>query len=531
MPHVDLNRLSLWTASFRGLRAANQIYVDKTDLIAELASGRGKIFLARPRRFGKSLLVSAFESLFRHGLEGFKGLAIEQLWKDKTYDVVHMDFSRLRAIRSIDDFKIGFRSAIIKAFYPLGFRFDAEDRYLLFMDQLSMWLESLPLNSLVLLLDEYDAPLTDLLNNPELFEQVRDEINSFFLTLKQCDDCIRFFFMTGITKYRNTNIFSGFNIFTDISLNKRYGAILGFTEEEIRQYFCDYLENAGYVLGMTSDAVLEKMRVQYDGFSFDNEVATHVYCPWSVLNFLRYPEEGFKNYWYSSAGQPSALMEYIKGHALERPENYAEEKYVQLKDLETTRAYAEIDVNVFLTQAGYLTIKEVNPSQLVTLGYPNQEVAFSMAELYADKLLAGNLSPLRGKSQLKNALSEGKAEEVVAHLSSIVSAIDYRSYPIRDEAACRAYIQVLMIGATLVPRVEVHSALGRSDLEVDAGEYHWVFEFKYAKAQADVDAKLAEACEQIRSRRYGSAQQDRKLMRIALVFCGEERQFASFASV
>lgn len=152
--------LSLGTSEFAALRGANQIYVDKTDLIFNIASQRRKFLLIRPRRFGKSLLVSTFASLFKNGVEHFSGLAIEKLWQDRKYDVVRLDFSGLKEFVSKDHFEFNLRSELINAFSPLGFHFDKENADVSFFVQLRTWLNSLPPSSLVLLIDEYDTPLT-----------------------------------------------------------------------------------------------------------------------------------------------------------------------------------------------------------------------------------------------------------------------------------------------------------------------------------------------------------------------------------
>lgn len=258
-----------------------------------------------------------------------------------------------------------------------------------FVTQLSSWLRSLEDSSLVLLIDEYDAPLTACLNDSELFRSVRSIMSDLFLTLKSNEGCLRFFFMTGITKFSNTSIFSAFNNFQDISLDTDYGTLLGYTEDEIKHYFGQYLSRAAKDLSMTENQVLDHLKKNYNGFCFDEQAQTHVFCPWSVLNFLNRPKRGFQNYWYSSGGQPTVLMNYLSQHALAQPMNYSEIKMIRLSDLNASRQYDEISLDVLLTQAGYLTIRSVMKNGYAVLGYPNQEVSLSMAQLYADELLRG----------------------------------------------------------------------------------------------------------------------------------------------
>ncbi|HBZ57816.1 MAG TPA: hypothetical protein DEO49_01515, partial [Sutterella sp.] len=193
--------LPLGVSDFASLRQDGLIYVDKTAMVHQLARSAGsKILLTRPRRFGKSLLVSTFESLFKYGLRDFQGLAIESLWKDTTYNVVRLDFSRAKRFSSSQEFRLRLDSLLTQGFGNLGFTYNP-DPLQTTCDQLSEWLSECPKNSLVLLIDEYDAPLTACLDKPELFEQVRDSLSDFYAVLKSNDGALRFLFITGITKY------------------------------------------------------------------------------------------------------------------------------------------------------------------------------------------------------------------------------------------------------------------------------------------------------------------------------------------
>ena len=190
-----------------------------------------------------------------------------------------------------------------------------------------------------------------------------------------------------------------------------------------------------------------------------------------------------------------------------------------------------MDMEVLLTQAGYYTIRSVTPDGYAVLGYPNLEVAVSMAQLYADKLLAGKRIRSASTQPIRLSLSAGDVAAVVDYFNSAVTAIDYQRYSITDEASCRAYLQVLLIGAALVPKVEVHNALGRSDLEVDVENQRWVFEFKYARHASDTDILLKEALEQMRSRRCGETHAGTEPIRVALVFDAENRRFSAWSRV
>ena len=524
-----MKTLPLGTSTFTVLREGNEIYVDKTDLIFELAKNRKKIFLVRPHLFGKSLLVSTFEDLFKHSLKNFKGLAIEKLWTDKTYGVVRLDFSLVKEFETADQFCEKFHELLVQNFGWEGFQLGHSG--LGPMSQISDWLRSLSPSSLVILIDEYDAPLTACLDRPELFSKVRAVMSDFFMMLKSNEGCLRFFFMTGITKFSNTSIFSAFNNMLDISMVPEFGELLGYTEEEIRKDFCSYIEKAAKILNISESEVLNQLKIYYDGFCFDEQAKTHVYCPWSILNFLNLPSRGFQNYWYASGGQPTVLKKFLMNHELEEPINFGQIKQLRLSDLNASRQYDDINIDVLLTQSGYLTIRSILNGGYAVLGYPNQEVKLSMAQLYADELLKGKSLDDPQAPLISDILRKGSTEDVIAVFNRAAQAIDYHRYPITDEASCRAYLQVLLIGSALIPHVEVHNALGRSDMEVEVGNRHWVFEFKYAKDEDKVPELLQEAVEQIQNRRYGTAKAGEELIRVALVFSAQSRRITAWKQV
>ena len=526
---LELQRqpLPLGRSDFAALRQSDAIYIDKTNLIYRLCSEPSRIFLSRPRRFGKSLLVSTFESLFQNGLRDFPGLSIEKVWTDRSYPVVRLDFSGLKNQKSKQEFQKALQSLVTSAFSSVGFKFDSSDSTVLFIDQFKSWINTLEPNSIVLLIDEYDTPLTSHIDNGELFEQIRNVMSEFYAAIKQYEGCLRFFFMTGITRFSNTSIFSDFNLFEDISFDPDFGTLLGITEDELERYFDDYLKDAEAALGLSRSELLEELRTYYDGFSFDSEAETHVFCPWSVLNFLNRPKRGFQNYWYGTGGQASVLLNYLKGHALSSPDAFNKPMSITMDELQAARSYKEIALNALLTQAGYLTIKSKLNMAEVELGYPNKEVELSMARLYADEMLR-NVNRLDvGVSTLGRLLDTESPETVVAHFNRVLNAIDYQRYPIRDEATCRSHIQVLLMGGAMLPDVEKHTALGRSDLEVKTPHRVWVFEFKFASLSKDVEKLLAEAVSQMKTKRYGETPHGKALLRVALVFDAEERRFAA----
>ena len=522
-----LNRLPFGTSSFEALRETGEIYVDKTSYVYLLASNRGKYFLARPRRFGKSLLISTFESLFKYGLRDFKDLEIAALWKEsKQYLVVRLDFSRVKPGASFEEFKAYFEDYIDMQFQKIGFK---RNRVNFLSNQLESFISSLPTSSLVLLIDEYDAPLTACLDRPELFKQVRNYLSQFYSVFKANDAAVRFLFITGITKFNKTSIFSELNNLSDISLSPEFGSILGYTRSEVENYFQKYLEISSKVLKIDVQNLLRELTRHYDGFCFELTASEKVFVPWSLLKFFAYPAAGFADYWFESGGRPTVLLNYLHSQSLRNPEEYGKEYSLSLNVLSGSSDPASLSDIGLLTQAGYLTIKRVE-GETAYVGYPNVEVKTAMAQLYTEELLAGKTLEQAGAGRIAQRLATESVESIVHMLNRLFSSLDYMNYPVRNEASLRSFIQVFFSGVGLDPIVERHNAHGRSDLEVRAGDRVWLLELKVAKAGENSERLLQEAVTQIKERCYGYSHSDETLIRVALVFSAEKREFIHWQS-
>ncbi|WP_277297379.1 AAA family ATPase, partial [Succinatimonas hippei] len=314
---IDYSKLPLSITSFSEFCERNKIYVDKTDLVAKLAQFDAPIFLSRPRRFGKSTLVSTFHELFANGLDKFQGLKIvaDNLWNDKTYKVIHLDFSIIK-----EGEKNSFGQSLLT---QLKIACQEQPEAADFADSANTYLQFFLKRNIdanyVLLIDEYDAPLTAAMGDKEEFERRRRVLSNFFSTIKAYSGKFRFIFITGVTRYFNTSIFSAFNNIEDISFDPSYGALVGYTQEELEHYFKDYLENAVTELNQdlgedkyTYESLIAALKLNYDGYSFDRRCRHHVYNPWSILNFLKNPQEGFFPYWLDTGGaKPSLLVNYL----------------------------------------------------------------------------------------------------------------------------------------------------------------------------------------------------------------------------
>ena len=400
MPILDeaiLLKLPLATTGFSVIRNS-KIYVDKTSMIRKLAVTDGApVFLSRPRRFGKSLLVSTFESLFSKGLQDFKGLAIDtgdEKWTDKTYKVVHLDFSQY-ANFSCEELKKNLTRCLVRDFSDFE-KIDALDEqgnYNQPSDILEQAVKNAPDKSVVLLIDEYDSPITHHIHDVSERDKIIAVLAGFFATIKSYEPKFRFVFITGITRIAHVSLFSVFNTLKDITCDDDYATLLGITDAELHHYFDPYVRNAAAVLDMSVSDVYEKMKTVYDGFQFSIDAAETVYNPWSVLSFLRDPKKGFLNYWYAtSGGTPTILVKYLEDKSnleLFSKLNYqvknAEdgENLVSLDTLMSKSDPDKIPMAMLLTQTGYFTLRK-DSSEYARLVIPNDEVAESLIKLSLD---------------------------------------------------------------------------------------------------------------------------------------------------
>ncbi len=525
-----LSALPRGKVDFASLRRGGLIYVDKTKLISDLACQSDYFFISRPRRFGKTLLISTFKSLFQHGLRDFKGLYIEKLWTDKnTYPVIHLDFTACNAFTAFEKFQNDLSRMLLRSLNDAGLKATAANPQEGIVSGIEIFEATLKANAdlnIVLLIDEYDSPLNNTLNSPELFEAVTQELNAFWSAVKRCSGFLRFMFCTGISKYRNLNLFSGTNFVTDLSFDPQYGSLLGYTEDEVKHYFAPFVENAAKVLKISYEQCLSELKHNYNGYCFDKEAKTHVYTPWSVLSFLKQPHLGFSNYWYSSGGTPSVLQGFIARHSLHDPSAYGKDISISFRELDSSKELNNLNEIALLYQTGYLTIKAVSPmGTTATLNFPNAEVADSMACLYKDVIFAnvGSLG-LIGADELFYSY---EPENIVNELNTIFLSIDYERFPIIDEASLNSHLYMLLRGSKIKVKQQNHNAFGRSDLEFQILDKAFVIELKVQREHDKAQKLLEKAVAQIKDHHYGEQQPCKTLIRLALVYSLEKKAFVA----
>ena len=516
-------------ASFSKLVETNSIYVDKTGIIANFANGNGPFFISRPRRFGKSTLINTLHELFAHGIEKFKGLEIEPLWDDKTYKVIHLDFSTFKDVPSNSSFNKAFMDSLRFALERAGIEPTKE-----YVDFPAKLLEKSieKENEVVLLVDEYDAPLTAVLNDSNEFEERRKILSSFYLMVKSFQGKFRFIFITGVTYYAHTSIFSAFNNLKDLTLSTKYGALLGYTSEELEKYFCEYIDNAATVLNEENDTdvydhamVVEELKRNYDGYSFDRKCKEHVFNPWSIINFLESPEEGFIPYWMSSGGStPTFLVNYLK----QGLKKYNADELQSLLQVDSTvnkvsdKLYpvidkiADIDLFAILYQAGYFCIKGVN-RKIFQIGIPNLEVKQAYSEIMLRLLTNNNDVQEKFTTSLYDILCENNLDKLKDIFNCFINELSYETVKNFNEACFRDVLKLAMLTFNVTASTEVMGSCGRADITAEAGDYLYVFELKVTDSSKDIDTKLNEAKEQIIKNKYARRLTDKTVVPVALV--------------
>ena len=385
------------TGSFIDFTLENYIYVDKTEYIPQLVKLK-RVFISRPRRFGKSLTLDTIATLFESGVEPyFKGTWIYDKWTEHTYPVLRLNFLDLDKY-SLDLFKQKLNS-IITAFAQdiklKGYKekVEPEDTIYFLLDELRK-----EKRQIVILIDEYDCQMTANINNETLYKQFQEKIKSFYDTIKNKWP-IKFLGITGVTRLKNVEIFSIGSDIRDITNASAYSQMIGFTRDEIKKYYIDYLklassyENNCSVDNVTDEQIesmLDMMAQNYDGYCFDEFYKKKVFSTWSVNSFFQSIIENkfvdFGDYWYDNGGLPSILVNYLKTHKLNSLDYVEKDKTITIRvnDFKNPTSLTSINQNVLMCQTGYLTLRSpVYSKGFMTLGIPNSEVYNALLSLMA----------------------------------------------------------------------------------------------------------------------------------------------------
>jgi hypothetical protein len=438
--------LPIGISDFKKLREGGYIYVDKTEYIYRLVKeGSGYYFLSRPRRFGKSLLLSTIEYLFKGERELFKGLYIEDKWEwEETNPVVRIDFAK--DIVKKEDYKRRVIQELEKNYInnEIEQRIEKEEDEVGLFEKLIISIYKKYLKQVVILVDEYDKPILDVIEDKKEAEEVRKELKALYSVLKGLDRYIRFVLITGVSKFSKVSLFSGLNQLKDISLDERYGNICGYTQKELEKNFKEYLEGVD----------LEEVKEWYNGYSF---LGDRLYNPFDILLYL--DSKKYKNYWYET-GKTEFLFKLLKERDYKLPfleKEYYTNEILEKFDIEYIR------IEALMYQTGYLTIKEVKrieEEEVYVLGYPNREVrqSFNRELLY---YITGEYQSDR-TSKLKMALIEEDMEEIRRQIEIFLETISYEV--MKNENVYQGAIYGLMYGMGYEVEIEDRTIKGRIDL-------------------------------------------------------------------
>ena len=533
------------TGSFIKFYLNNYIYVDKTKYIKDLIKLE-RVFISRPRRFGKSLTLDTIATLFETGVEPyFKGTWIYDKWTEPTYPVLRLNFLNFDK-NSLEKFNNKLNSKITE-FAELNHvtsykeKEEAEDSIDHLLEQLR--LEN---RQIVILIDEYDCQMTANINNEALYKQFQEKIKSFYANLKD-KLAIKFLGITGVTRLKDVAIFSVGSDIRDITNSSAYSQMIGFTRDEIKKFYIDYLKlaasyenncNVDEVTDTQIESLLDRLAQNYDGYCFDEFYKKKVFSTWSVNKFFQSVVSNkfvyFGEYWYDNGGLPSILANYLQTHKLNALDYIDKDKTINIKvnDFKNPTSLTSINQNVLMCQTGYLTLRSpVYSKGFMTLGIPNSEVYNALFSLMAlnifddTKLLSVN----------EQILTQSKdAGEILGLFNTVLNTVSYDNYPISSEAVVQQLLYMYLKGICNSVTAELHSSKGRADLVIESDNRRIVFEFKYAENETEAKAKLSEAVEQIKTRDYGNIlPKKNELLRIATVFNADPkvRAFTEYQEV
>ena len=513
-------KLPIGIQSFEKLRTGGYLYVDKTELVYRLAKAGVPCFLSRPRRFGKSLLLSTLEAYFLGKKDLFKGLAIERLEQDwLVYPVMHLSLnaekydsnerlanlleSQLEAweaeygVTEINrSYSIRFMAVIRRAYEQTGRR-------------------------VVVLVDEYDKPMLRSFDNPELQRDFRETLMAFYTVLKDADAYLQLVFITGVTKFAQMGIFSNLNQLQDISLHPAYTTLCGMTRAEIEAVFAPELQSLARGNGLTYEEAMDKLGRQYDGYHFNYRNWEGMFNPFSVLN--TFSTGLFENAWFAS-GTPTFLAEMLRKTDFDLRDLDGIE--VSSASLSDDRADIHNPVPM-IYQSGYLTIKKYDPQfGLYTLGFPNEEVKYGFLNFVAPfytPVASTDTAFYIGK--FVRELTSGDVEAFLERLRCFFADFPYEL----NTKTERHYQVVFYLVFKLMGQfteAEVRSARGRADAVVKTADYTYVFEFK-------LDGSAEAALQQIEEKGYSFPYEadGRKLVKVGVSFDAEQRNLGEWLIV
>ena len=501
----------LGNQTFEKIITDGKYYVDKTALIYRMTHTYNYVFLSRPRRFGKSLLCSTLASYFRGEKELFQGLAMERLEKDwKRYPVIHLSLASVKSddpseIKDLIDDKL----ELIEDGFGIPSKTGDLGRRL---NNIILGCHKKFGEKVVVILDEYDAPLLNVLHEPDKLKDVRQTMRTLFSPLKDCDPYLRFLFITGITKFSQLSIFSEINNLTLVSMDDEYSTLCGFTQQELETVFTDGIDALATKKGLSREQTLDELRQTYDGYHFSAE-SPGVYNPYSIVNALS--DGDTKNYWFATR-TPTFLVNTLKEFHTDIADVDGSEASVEEFDAPTENMHSVLPL---FYQSGYLTIKDYDPEfSIYTLGYPNKEVRTGLLNALYPFYVTANTD---GKSDTLRSIVKGfrnhDLDQVFQTLQAFLEGIPYQDSHF-DENHWTQMLYVVFSLLGIYTESQVRTAKGRIDIVVKTADDIYVMEVK-------LDHPAQEALEQIDAKSYlvPYTLDGRRLTKIGMTFSTEQR--------
>ena len=503
--------------SFDQIIEDGYVYVDKTDLVYKLTQEGKTYFLSRPRRFGKSLLVSTLKNYFLGRKELFKGLAIDRLEKEwNVYPVFHVDFNG-------SDFT---QEGVLEKRLN-GYVSDWEKKYGIYSQNDDLDLGGRFIKVLeaahnqagqraVVLIDEYDKPILDVLDlNQQLENRHRNVLKAFYSVFKGADEHLQFVLLTGVTKFSQVSVFSGFNQPKDISMDARYETLCGITQEELESYFAEPIAEMAQDYRCDTDEMKLRLKKQYDGYHFSDKM-TDIYNPFSLLNAM--DSKRIYDYWFRS-GTPTYLIRLLS-HFNENM-NELTGKYYGMEEFVDYKADVEKPLPM-IYQSGYLTIKDYNMRRnRFLLDFPNDEVKNGFLTMVATSYLKPKERLEGWIDDVIDAMEDGKADTLGTLFTSFLSSIPYTMRRKEDEKERERYFQytfylIMRLISVYTVYTEKVQSQGRVDSIVETPQYVYIFEFK-------LDGTADEALQQIEEKGYAReyASDKRQVFKIGASFSSE----------
>jgi len=466
-----MKRLPIGIQTFRKIREGNYVYVDKTKELLNIIENYQYVFLSRPRRFGKSLFLDTLKEVFEGNKELFKGLYIYDKYDFKKYPVIKISWSgNFQTLEKLEQTAIDIFNQNQRR---LGITCDnTKSPESCFRQLIELSYEKYK-KPAVILIDEYDKPILDVIDNVEQAKQNREFLKGLYTIIKDSDEYVRFAFLTGVSRFSRVSIFSGLNNLVDISLNPKYAYICGFTHNDLTEQFKEYLQ----------DVDLEQVKKWYNGYNFLGE--EKVYNPFDILLFLDNNKE-FDNYWFKS-GTPTFLIKLLE----KRNYNTLEFENLQVSSsILDSFDIENIEVETIMFQAGYLTIKkviEIFGSKTFTLTFPNLEVRKSFNDYLLDYLTENKGKKEKTKLNLIQVLLKADLDKLKDVLTSIYASIPYQLFIKKDIRESENYYQVVLYmylaGSGIEVIAEDNTDKGRIDLTAIVIDKVYIFEFKTGEKQ------------------------------------------------